>query len=118
MRTKGQMTFLGFVGWYLGSVLVSLALLVGLLCLWSWKWHRAHAEEVRERAVYFAEKEAREDAWRHVKPPTPVRRVQKPTGVKGKATTTVSDSERQAARAGRCCGSVCYQDIRSYTKVH
>jgi len=112
-----KMTFAGFVGWYLGSLLASAAILGGLLCLWSWKWHRAHDEEVRERAAYYAEKDAREEAWRLVRASDPVRTGPKARKGPSRAAATPSENEREAARASRCYGHACYYDVRGSVRV-
>jgi hypothetical protein len=108
-----KMTFLGFVGWYVGSLLVSLALLVGLLCLLGHRYAVRHAEEVRERAAYFARENALEDAWRHRKPPTPVSVAPRAR----KAPSRVSENVREAARASHCYGNACYYDVRPYMRT-
>jgi hypothetical protein len=112
-----KMTFLGFVGWYVGSFVVSLALLVGLLCLWGHRYAVRHAAEVRENAAYFARENALEDAWRHREAPEAVRTPPKAKKTPSRVRTGESEDVRQARQASRCWAAACTYDIRDSMKV-
>ncbi len=110
-------TFFGFVAWYFGSVLASLALLVGLLALWSWKWHRANDAEVRANAAYWERQVALEDAWRLKKPAKAVRVAPDARTGRGGATTAASDGILKVQRFSKCGTASCTYDIRDHAEV-